>query len=160
MSKIVTFGLGPAPAALASRTLTIRRMPDADNDNYDAVHNADAGATALVATVTLADNIMYQAKLIDALDSGEQSAPDILNFHTGSLQFPGPKTGDRLSIIAMEDESSSSSSSLSSISTSSASSSSSSQSSSSRSSLSSQSSSSLSSSSISTSSLSSSSLST
>lgn len=122
MAKKVTFGLGVAPSQLATRTLTITRMPDADNDAYNPVYGPTDQGVVDNATVELADNQIFQAKLVDALDTGEESAPDILNFQTGTLQFPGPKSGDRLSILFMEDMSSSSSSSLSSSSVSSASS--------------------------------------
>ena len=136
--KRVTFGLGVAPASLSTRTLVITRMPDAANDSYAAQHDADAGVVDNVA-VDLPSNILWQATLVDVLDGGEISDTDVLAFHTGSLQFPGPKSEDRLSVLYMEDLSSSSSSS-SSTSSSSQSSSSSSQSSSSSSSQSSSSS--------------------
>lgn len=131
MGKKVTFGLGPA-ASLTKRQLTITRMPGAGDDSIplDATHDDDAGSTAETVEVDLADNTMWQAKLVDTRTSGEVSDPDILNFHTGSLQFPGPRGNEgRLSILGMEDLSSSSSSSSESSSSSSSSSDSSSSSS-------------------------------
>ena len=141
--KNVTFGLGVAPLALNNRQLTIRPFPQVnDVPPLATVHDANAGATAESVTVALASNQMFQAVLIDTLDGGEISEPDVLSFQTGDLQFPGPKSGDRLSIVAMEDLSSSSSSSSSSQSSSSSSSQSSSSQSSSSSNSSSESSSS------------------
>jgi len=109
MSKKVTFYLGPA-SGLSKRQLTITRMPKAgDDDTPSATVNATLGATTTITTQTLPDNQIWQAKLVDTKTSGEVSDPDILNFHTGSLQFPGPRSPDRLSILSMEDMSSSSS---------------------------------------------------
>jgi len=151
MGKNVTFGLGQA-VGLASRLLTITRMYRAGDDSAPAAEvTATLAGSDESSTQTLPDNTIWQATLVDTKSTGEESDPDILNFHTGELQFPGPKTGDRLCILSMEDLSSSSSSSSSSVSTSSISTSSNS---------SSNSSSSNSSSSISTSSHSSSSIST
>ena len=151
MGKNVTFGLGQA-VGLASRLLTITRMYRAGDDSAPAAEvTATLAGSAESSVQTLPDNTIWQATLVDTKSTGEESDPDILNFHTGELQFPGPKTGDRLCILSMEDLSSSSSSSSSSVSTSSISTSSNS---------SSNSSSSNSSSSISTSSHSSSSIST
>lgn len=149
--KNVTFDLGPAPAVLNSRTITIRRVPIAGDDTIPVtaeVNGVDVGVTQFT-TQALPSNQMWEMTLVDTLDGGEVSAQDVLHFHTGTLQFPGPRSGDRLSIIGMEDlSSSSSSSSVSSSSSSSVSSSSSSSvSSSSSSSVSSSSSSSVSSSS-------------
>lgn len=142
--KNVTFGLGPANG-LTARQLTVTRMRRAGDDaSVVPTYDADVGAV-IFASVSLVDNVIYQAVLVDTATAGEVSDPDVLNFHTGNLQFPGPRTGDRLSILTMEDESSSSSSltsSQSSTSTSSSSLSSESSSSSSTSSLSSSSSSS------------------
>lgn len=132
--KNVTFYLGPA-VGLSQRQLTITRFHRAGDDSAPAAaHNADAGSTAESATVALPDGTVFQAKLVDTKTSGEVSDPDILNFQTGDLQFPGPKSGDRLAILSMEDLSSSSSSSSQSSSSSSSQSSSSSESSSSQSS--------------------------
>jgi len=112
--KNVTFGLGPAPSNLATRTLTITRMHRAGDDSAPAAqHSADAGVVENV-TVALPSNTIWQAKLVDVLNSGETSTTDVLNFHTGELQFPGPSSGDRLSVLSMEDLSSSSSQSSSS----------------------------------------------
>ena len=153
MSKNVTFGLGPA-VGLASRTLTITRHTRAGDDSApSAQHSADAGSTATYVTVTLPDNTLWRAELTDVISGAGAGGADLasrvdrLSFHTGSLQFPGPHSGDRLCILSMEDLSSSSQSSSSSTS-----SSSSSESSSSASSISSISTSSSSTSSISTSS--------
>ena len=109
--KNVTFGLGVAPASLNNRQLTIRPIPlTGQEPPIASVHDANAGATATSVTVALASNTQFQAVLIDTLDGGEISDPDVLNFQTGDLLFPGPKSGDRLSVVAMEDLSSSSSS--------------------------------------------------
>jgi len=109
--KSVSFGFGLA-VKLASRTLTITRMSRAGDDSaITPIHDADAGSTATSVSVALTDNTMWQAKLVDISDSGVTSVPDILNFHTGSLQFPGPRSEDRLTILSMEELSSSSSSS-------------------------------------------------
>jgi hypothetical protein len=109
MGKRVTFYLGPVGAATV-RTLTVTRMRGAGDDSaITPDHNADAGAVNNV-SVNLDDNRMYQAQLVDELATGETSDADILNFHTGSLQFPGPKSGDRLQVVAMEEQSTSSSS--------------------------------------------------
>ena len=111
MGKNVTFSLGPA-VGLASRQLTITRHNRAGDDTLPltATHDADAGSTATYVTVALADNTLWQAVLVDTNATGVESEPDILNFHTGSLQFPGPRSGDRLAVYSMEDLSSSSSS--------------------------------------------------
>jgi len=58
--KNVIFWLGPN-VGLASRQLTITRMPDAGNDSYSAESDADAGAVTSV-SIALTDNLMYQAK--------------------------------------------------------------------------------------------------
>ncbi len=124
MTKNVTFQLGPA-TNLSARQLTITRMPDAANANYGAQIDTDVGAVTTT-TQILPDNILWQATLVDTHSDGSTSETDVLNFHTGSLQFPGPSSGDRLSIQSMEDLSSSSSSSSASSSSSGSSSSSSS----------------------------------
>ena len=119
MGKNVTFGLGQA-VGLASRLLTITRMYRAGDDSAPAAEvTATLAGSDESSTQTLPDNTIWQATLVDTKSTGEESDPDILNFHTGELQFPGPKTGDRLCILSMEDLSSSSSSSSSSVSTSS-----------------------------------------
>lgn len=121
--KRVTFYLGPA-VNLSNRRLTITRMERAGDDDLPLSSQVDdviGGSTENV-THTLPDNTIWQAKLVDTRSSGEESTPDYLNFNTGSLQFPGPKSGDRLAILSMEDMSSSSSASSSSSSSSSASS--------------------------------------
>ena len=124
MSKIVNFYLGPA-LGLTSRTVTITRMYRAGDDAPPAAAYGptNVGGSATTLSVSLDDNVIYQAKLIDVLTGGGTSAPDILNFHTGDLQFPGPRSDDRLQILSMEDESSASSSNSSTSSSSSASSS-------------------------------------
>src|SRR5262245_35914852 len=116
--KLVTFHLGPT-TGLTSRHLVIRRhMLAGDDTNPAAEYDQTPGAVDN-ATATLPDNVMWQAVLVDTKTTGEVSTPDVLSFNTGSLQFPGPRTGDRLAILAMEDESSSSSVSSSSVSSSS-----------------------------------------
>lgn len=128
--KNVIFYLGPT-IGLTTRQLTITQMPDANDDSYSASHDADAGATESV-TVALADGKMFQAKLIDTKTTGEASKPQIIQFNTGTLQFPGPAadpTESLFRVYAMEDLSSSSSSSSQSSSSSSSSSSNSSSSS-------------------------------
>lgn len=123
MSKRVTFYLGPA-VNLSNRRLTITRMARAGDDSLPLnpqVNNLLAG-TAENVTQTLPDDTIWEAKLVDTRSSGEESDPDYLRFNTGSLQFPGKKSGDRLAILSMEDMSSSSSLSSSSLSSSSSSS--------------------------------------
>lgn len=123
--KNVTFYLGPAPDVLATRQLTITRMPNASDGTTmpSATSDADAGATNEFVTVALASNQIWQAKLVDTLDTGEVGSPQVIQFHTGDLVFPGPPaTGGFLRVYAIEDLSSSSSVSSSSISSSSASS--------------------------------------
>lgn len=113
VGKNVVFYLGPA-VGLSARQLTITRMPDASNASYSATVDSDVGANTST-TQALADNIIYQAKLVDTKSTGEVSSTKIINFHTGSLQFPGPFSGEdpNFYIYAMEDLSSSSSSSSS-----------------------------------------------
>lgn len=112
--KNVTFYLGPNPSNLSTRTLTITRMHRAGDDSAPAAqHSADAGVVDNV-TVALPSNTIWQATLVDVLDSGEISGTDVLSFQTTDLQFPGPSSGDRLAILSMEDLSSSSSQSSSS----------------------------------------------
>lgn len=135
--KNVTFYLGPT-GSLSARQLTITRMYRAGDDSApSAQHNADAGAVEEV-TVALPDNTIWVAKLVDTRTSGETSDPQLLYFHTGSLQFPGPQpnhgNASLFRVTSMEDLSSSSSSSSQSSSSSSSSSSESSSSSSSESS--------------------------
>ena len=115
MSRNVTFYLGKGGTHLASRELVITRHMRAGDDSAPsaAYDNAAIGNTTETVTVALADNTLWQAVLTDTEVGGAESTPDILNFHTGSLQFPGPGTGDRLSILSMEDLSSSSSESSS-----------------------------------------------
>lgn len=141
--RTVTFYLGPT-TGLTSRQLTItRRMRAGDDSAPAAQHDADAGAVETV-SVDLPNNTLWQAKLVDTRTSGEEADPQILNFHTGELQFPGPaatNTDSLFRILSMEDLSSSQSSSSSSVSSSSVSSQSSVSSSSSESSSSSSSSS-------------------
>ena len=112
--KKVTFHFGPS-VGLSNRALVVTRHARAGDDSLplSATFARDVG-TVESYVVTLADNVLYQAVLTDYKSTGESSVPDILNFNTGSLQFPGPKTGDRLSVYAMEDLSSSSSASSSS----------------------------------------------
>ncbi len=146
--KNVTFYLGPA-IGLSGRRLIITRLMQASDGltrpaPYWSSNSSLLGADDTYVTVALPDNYIWEARLQDTKSTGEISVPDALHFHTGSILFPGPRSGDRLSIYSMEDESSSqSASSLSSSSSSSSTSSvtsSSSNSSSSSSSVSSQSS--------------------
>jgi hypothetical protein len=119
--KKVAFGLGPA-VSLTTRQLTITRMYRAGDDSAPAAqHDADAGSSATSVEVDLPDNTIWQAKLVDTRASGEVSTPKLINFTTGSLQFPGPHSDiDKdFKILSMEDLSSSSSSSQSSSSSSS-----------------------------------------
>jgi hypothetical protein len=127
MSKLVTISLGEA-IGLTARRLVIHRMMRATDKltRPAAQYVGTLAGTATDVTVTLPDNVLWQAQLRDYKTTGEVSRVDVLNFHTVSLQFPGPKSEDRLSIYAMEDESSSSSLSSSSLSSSSVTSSSSS----------------------------------
>ena len=113
--KKVHFYLGPA-TALSTRQLTITRFHRAGDDSAPAAaHNADAGAANETVAVDLADATLWQAKLVDTTSGGEVADPVLLNFHTGDLQAPGPKSADGfLQILHMEDLSSSSSSSSSS----------------------------------------------
>ncbi len=113
MTVGVRFDLSPAGAATV-RTLTIRPIPGAGDDipGTPVYGPTDEGAVAF-ATVELPENRLLQATLVDQLAGGETSKTDVLSFHTGSLQFPGPQGLDRLSIASMEDMSSSSSSSSS-----------------------------------------------
>lgn len=133
MAKDVSFWLGPnAGAHLASRTLQIRRIRDAGDDSTIALaYDNDEGAGAEFATVTLEDNRIWQAVLQDVTISGDDLAPSVLHFNTGDDAYPGPGPADptqpnRLQILGMNDNSSSSistssNSSSSSISTSSSS---------------------------------------
>ena len=109
MTKLVTFDLGES-AGTTTRQLTITRFMRAGDDTAPAAESdADAGANNTVA-ITLLDNEIWQAVLVDTLTGGGTRDQKVLNFHTGSVQFPGPK-GEHLSILHMEDLSSSSSSS-------------------------------------------------
>jgi len=120
MARNVTFFLGTA-SGLGSRTLTITRMPRAGENTWLGTYPVtptygptDQGAAVEIATIALPDNQVWQAVLRDVSASGVVNAPDsILNFHTGSLQFPGGREKEdlRLQILHMEDMSSSSSSS-------------------------------------------------
>ena len=150
--KNVVFYLGPA-SELDNRNLIITRMMRAGDDSVPAAASDQdlAGDTTFV-TVALPDNVIWQATLQDTKSSGEVSRKQVLNFHTGTLQYPGPAASSDegfFRIYAMEDLSSSSSSSSVSSSSSSSSASSASSSSSSQSSSSSSQSESSSSSSVS-----------
>ena len=122
--KNVMIYLGPN-IGLASRELIITRMSRASDKkltNFTAGNQGVDSASSRIpyyhgqlttetyVSVTLPDNTLWQAVLQDVLSTGEKSHKDILNFHTGNLQFPGPKSKDRLAIYSMEDVSSSSSS--------------------------------------------------
>ena len=117
MPKNVTFHLGPT-TGLASRQLTITRHYRAGDDAAPAAEVNLAAGVVEGATVELPDNTLWQAVLVDTRTSGETSQNQTINFHTGTLQFPGPRTSHGLgmsasqfSILSMEDLSSSSSSS-------------------------------------------------
>lgn len=128
--KNCVFYLGPA-SGLNERELIITRMHDAsDGTSSPAATSSQqlAGDTTFV-TVALDDNKMWQATLQDKKTTGEVGRKHVLNFHTGSLQFPGPACNPSESffrLYAIEDLSSSSSSSSQSSSSSSSESSSSS----------------------------------
>ncbi len=122
MTKNINFSLGPA-IGLTSRRLIITRMMRAGDDSAPAAEiDTTLGGGTETTTQVLPDNTMWQAQLIDTLTGGGVSRTDTLNFHTGTLQFPGPRSDDRLCICSMEDLSSSSSVSSSSVSSSSSSS--------------------------------------
>lgn len=150
MSVQVNFYLGPA-YGLSGRSLIITRMDRAgDVLPISAYDTQSIGGTTETATALLPRNTIWQAVLQDTKTTGEVGRKQVLNFHTGELQFPGPACDPRESlfrVLSMEDNSSSSSSSSASSSSSSSLSSSSSPSSNSSSSSSSASSSSSSSSS-------------
>ena len=119
MSKNVNFYLGPA-VGLSKRVLTITRIPGAGDDDplpLAAQYGpTDQGGSATTASISLPDNKMWQATLVDTLTgdpTGKDSDADVLNFCTAGKMFPGPRSGDRLNIVSMEDNSSSSSSSSS-----------------------------------------------
>jgi len=109
----VTFYLGPANG-LAQRVLQIRQISVAGQDTAPALAvDVTLGAVDNT-TQALADGLMWQAVLTDTTATGEVSTPQIINFHTGFLQFPGPESlddGTFFRILHMEDLSSSSSSS-------------------------------------------------
>jgi hypothetical protein len=113
--KNVTFNLGPT-VGLDTRVLVItRHMRAGDDAPVSPYHNADAGAVASV-VVALPDNQIWSAVLTDTMTAGEVRPPQLLNFHTGELQYLGPRAsvGGEFYILHMEDLSSSSSSSVSS----------------------------------------------
>ena len=114
MTKKVTIYLGPA-IGLTNRRLQIRRMHRATDMLVTPAltYNGNLTGTDESVTITLADNVLWQAALKDYKTTGEVSRVDVLNFHTGSLQFPGPRSNDRLRIYSMEDVSSTSSASSS-----------------------------------------------
>ncbi len=117
----VTFQLGPVAAgegSLNSRHLTIKALKGmnyADNvtEPPAAQYNTQLAGTVTEVTVNLPVNQMWQATLKDYGYQGAQSATDVLNFSTGMMVFPGPKSQDRLSISKIDAASSSSSSSSS-----------------------------------------------
>ena len=116
MGREVHFYLGPGGTHLERREFEIYPIPAAgETKTPDAVHsNLSITNTDTIHSVELDDRRMYVAVLQDVFDDGgviRRSERDKLPFHTGELQFPGPRTGDRLRIIGMEDMSSSSSSS-------------------------------------------------
>ena len=126
----VTFFLGyaPAGAGLTSRRLIVKRMMDAKDRGVQpaASYDQTLGGTTEFVTTQLKENFLWQATLVDTKSSGEVATTQVLNFHTGSLQFPGPRSERTLQVYSMEDLSSSSDSSINSSSSSSSSTSSSS----------------------------------
>lgn len=128
MGKKVTFYLGPA-VGLSQRNFKITRFPNAADGVTmpSATSNQNLSGSAESVSVSLADNTLWQAILTDTKSTGEVSQGIVLNFNTGSLQFPGPASDPSVSllrVLAMEDLSSSSSQSSSSSSSQSSSSSS------------------------------------
>ena len=112
MSRNVTFYLGPASGLTARRLVITRIMEASDKLTRPAAsYVGTLAGTDETVTVNLANNRMWQAVLRDYRSTGESSRLDVLNFHTGSLLFPGPSSGDRLRVLSMEDLSSSSSAS-------------------------------------------------
>jgi len=111
----VTFYLGPTGSHLEARKLRITRITRAGDDSrpYRAFTNNDIANTVENITVDLPINQIYVAELTDTNVAGVRSRVDTLHFHTGTLQFPGPKSADRLSVLEMTYESSSSLSSQS-----------------------------------------------
>jgi hypothetical protein len=111
MSQLVTFYLGPGGTHLASRSLVVTRMMGAGDDSAPAAEysNAAIGNTTTTVTVTLPGSNIWQAVLQDTGADSTTGVPQVLNFHTGSLQFPGPGKSDvDFRILTMLDESSSS----------------------------------------------------
>lgn len=109
MSKIVNFDLGLA-TGLTSRRLVITRMYRAGDDSAPTAEIDTTLGAVTNTSQSLPDNTIWQAQLIDVLSAGGGTGvTDILNFHTGTRQHPGPRSGDRLNITSMEDQSSSSS---------------------------------------------------
>lgn len=120
----VTFDLGPAgpttgPGALNSRKLTIMALPGISSAagvlptaQQPQFQEQLSGSTQFW-TVFLPANQMWQATLKDYSINGNESTTDVLNFSTGLLVFPGPKSLDRLKILKIDAASSSSSSSSS-----------------------------------------------
>jgi len=116
MGKKVTIYLGKGGTHLASRSLVVTRVMRAGDDSAPAATytNASIGATTETVTFDLPANQLWQAVAVDTNAAGDTSVPDVLNFHTGESLFPGPKSQDRLQILEMQDESSSSQSASSS----------------------------------------------
>lgn len=118
--KVVTFYLGPA-VGLASRRFVIHPMPKAgsaagwpQSQHPAYVYKATLAGTVTSVVVDLPDNGIYQAELRDYTTlTSAPSRIDQICFQTGKLQFPGPRSADRLQIYSMETESSSSASSSS-----------------------------------------------
>lgn len=114
MTKRVTFYLGPANSLNARRLTITRHMRAGDDSAPSAEYDTVSGGSTEFVSVVLPNNVVWQAKLLDTRSSGEQSEPQLINFQTGDLQFPGPRCSDERSsfrILSMEDISSSSSSS-------------------------------------------------
>ena len=97
----VTFYLGPGGTHLAFRKLRVTRMMRAGDDSrpYRAFSNNNITNTDTTIQVDLPMNQIYEAELTDINVDGTRSDVDALRFHTGTLQFPGPRSPDRLSIL-------------------------------------------------------------
>ena len=107
MSILVTVHLGPA-ASLTSRLFKVTRHAKAGDDTMPTptVNETLAGDVETV-SFTVPANQIWRIELTDTRLSGEVSELEILYFHTGSLQFPGPRQ-QRINILSMEECSSAS----------------------------------------------------
>ena len=120
----VTFDLGPVgpttgPGALNSRKLIVTALPGIKSaagvlpTAQQPQFQEQLAGSIQFWTVFLPANQMWQATLRDYSINGNESQLDVLNFSTGLLVFPGPKSMDRLKILKIDAASSSSSSSSS-----------------------------------------------